>query len=170
MFTSSKQKLELNDDLVQEDQSPVQCLKLFGKTLLVKDCFGTSDSTIESCLDKTEENCLYPRRVIPLKFPAKGPVLLSWLTLSSREVHNPMAIKAESYEKIEKVDKNEENEVSSSGSTSNRHRRFSQKRSSASSEDCKKGFAPYKRRVSEREKRVCLYVDNAEFSHSFLSS
>ncbi|KAL8472528.1 hypothetical protein ACS0TY_029027 [Phlomoides rotata] len=187
------------DDLVQEDQSPVQCLKLFGKTLLVKDSFGTSDSTSKhDCLDKTEEDCLFPRRVIPLKFPAKGPVLLPWLTLSSREVHNPTAIKAETltlssrdvhnptaikaelHEKKEKLVKNEGNEASSSssdtGATSDRERScdvveksFSSsiKRSSASSEDCRKGFAPYKRRVSEREKRICSYVENTDFPTHF---
>lgn len=174
MFVSAKQKLELscqNDDLVQEDQSPVQCLKLFGKTLLVKDCVGTSDSTLETCLDRTEKKCSSPKRVVPLKFPAKGPVVLAWLTLSNQEVHNPMPIKDEAYKKKEKkMDKNEENEVSSSssGSTSNRDRRLSNKRSSASFEDCRKGFVPYKRRASEREKNVCLYVENTDFCHSFL--
>lgn len=58
--------------LAQEDQSAVQCLKLFGKTLLVNDSHGTSFSTMETCelesLDKREGDHLFPLKVIPLKF------------------------------------------------------------------------------------------------------
>ncbi|KAL0462845.1 UNVERIFIED_CONTAM: protein REVEILLE 1 [Sesamum latifolium] len=64
-----------NTALVKEDpsESAAQSLKLFGKTLLVADPRGPSRLTPETCkaesFDISEGSCLFPLRVVPLKFP-----------------------------------------------------------------------------------------------------
>lgn len=194
--------------LAQEDQSAVQCLKLFGKTLLVNDSLGTSLSNIETCKlessDKSDGDHLFPLKVKPLKFPpehalsssnrspifwnevksdlfnpqtatdkssiedACSPAPFPWLRLSggasppAQQVHNPTPVKAQLRDKKENLDRNEQNEMSSSGSTTDlvsvperkgNVKSFSSrisKRSSADSEDCRKGFVPYKRRSHEQ--------------------
>lgn len=118
-------------NLSEEDQSAVQRLKLFGKTLLVKGSSGTSLSTIETCkaesVDRIEGDVSFPLKVIPLKLTVEhvspedtsSPVPLPWLMLSScstQQVLNPTPVKAQL------LDNNEEKDVSSSGSTTDSER------------------------------------------------
>lgn len=220
-------------DLAQEDQSAVQCLKLFGKTLLVNDSLGTSFSTIDACkaesLDKSEgDHSLFPLKVIPLKFhPSKtmsssnrssicwneiksdllypqtatdksntenacSVVSFPWLTLSggtstsTQQLHNLTPVRAQLRDKKENLYTNEQNEVSSSGSTADlgsvssdrdksqvinslhpkgNVKSFSSrlsKRTSADSEDCRKGFVPYKKHTQERNRFLDRSVEELE--------
>ncbi|KAL1536898.1 protein REVEILLE 2-like isoform X2 [Salvia divinorum] len=172
---SQYQELLSQDD--KEDQSAVQQLKLFGKTLLVKGSFGTSFSTCKAdSVDKSEGGGVsFPLKVIPLKLTAEHvspmdastPVPFPWLMLSSCSTQRGL-------DKKDDLDSNGEKEVSSSGSTTASDREKSpdtdsrppllanvftsrlSKRAYADSEDYRKGFVPYKRHSRAEKQRSCI--------------
>lgn len=182
---SNKQNPELlsrDGDLAQEDRSAVQCLKLFGKTLLVKDSSGTSFSTTENCKPESADNrsegdASFPLKVIPLKLSLETKINesnppFSWLTLSSSSPTQKPVEGKKQHRKHEAQ--------SSSGSTADSDRErssdsdsrlhananaywFSSRLSKRAYEDCRKGFVPYKRhsqegnREAEKRRRcICL--------------
>lgn len=181
MPASAKQYQELSSHNDKEDQSAVQQLKLFGKTLLVKgSSSGTSFSTHKAeIVDKIEGgDASFPLKVIPLKLTAEhvspvDAVAFPWLMLSSCSTQQGL-------DKKGNLDSNEEREVSSSGSTTVSEREKSSdtdsrgpllemrgknanalasrlsKRAYADSEDCRKGFVPYKRHTRAEKQRSCI--------------
>ncbi|KAK4490434.1 hypothetical protein RD792_001111 [Penstemon davidsonii] len=167
--------------LPEEDskESFGSCLKLFGKTLLVKNPQKPNHSVLDQCksepMDKIEESRLF----VPLSCKegknqstsdnnCSDP--LPWLTLwggaslSTLEVHNPTPIKARhlSYNEQEKLDKDEGSLTGSNSASTDGEKNGKVVKSSFSSYklskiisanlvDCRKGFVPYKR---------CLVVEN----------
>ncbi|KAG6384249.1 hypothetical protein SASPL_155945 [Salvia splendens] len=174
---SPYQELSSHND--KEDQSAVQQLKLFGKTLLVQGSLGTSFSPCKAeSVDKSEGGyASFPLKVIPLKITAEhvspvDAVPFPWLMLSSCSTQQGL-------DKKGNLDSNEEKEVSSSGSTTDSDREKSSdtdsrrpllemrgnanalasrlnKRAYADSEDCRKGFVPYKRHTRAEKQRSCI--------------
>ncbi|KAL3845068.1 hypothetical protein ACJIZ3_002471 [Penstemon smallii] len=181
---SPTSKLELSPQknaLPEEDskESFGSYLKLFGKTLLVKNPQKPNHSVLDQCksepINKIEESGLF----VPLSCKEgknqttcdyNSPDPLPWLTLrggaslSTLEVHSPTPIKAHhvSYNEREKLDKDEGSSTGSNSATTDGEKNGKVGKSSfssyklskiisANSVNFRKGFVPYKR---------CLVVEN----------
>ncbi|KAL1566734.1 protein REVEILLE 1-like [Salvia divinorum] len=187
-------ELDLSPRKTCANEAATQSLKLFGKTLLVVDSTCQAEAW-DGDDDKRVESCSYPLRVVPcedgwrslmqvqssemksdllyiqyrgermkLSYAAPFP----WLSLASQssgEVHSPTPIRAQSSEGS--------SSNSNTGAAAGREETSAftcYKFSKRSSANCRRGFVPYKRclteqdstaeTVQEREKqriRLCLY-------------
>lgn len=149
----------------------MQCLKLFGKTLLVKDSSGTSLSTTLSCKpdqsvdNRSEGDALFPLKVIPLKYSLvtkldESNPPFSWLTLSPYPAQKPDEGK-HNHDNEEQSSScstaDSDREKSSDNSNSRLHANaysFTSRLSKRSYEGCRKGFVPYKRHTQERSREA----------------
>ncbi|KAL7143783.1 hypothetical protein ABFS83_08G215000 [Erythranthe nasuta] len=162
-------------DLVQEGPKEelaanIQCLKLFGKTLLVAPDFSNGRVPINTCNNNNNNigNDIFNPDTMsdgtnPIMHSSTcSPVPLPWLTfydagpLSIRELHNPKPVKAQPNEGSSSSGSNID---IVSGLSENVEKSFSPYKSSKKiSADSKTGFVPYRRcsqKQEEQRVRIC---------------